>query len=49
MAKSSSGKRNLGPVLAVIAGILVLAFPAFLAWAVGLYLIINGVLDLVGK
>lgn len=42
MAKSM----KTSAILAVIAGILVLAFPNFLAWAVGLYLIITGALDL---
>ncbi|MBS3065988.1 DUF3096 domain-containing protein [Candidatus Pacearchaeota archaeon] len=38
--------KNLGPVLAIIAGIIVIAAPAILAWIIGLYLIINGILDL---
>lgn len=33
-------------VLSIIAGILVIAWPAALAWAVGLWLLINGILDL---
>lgn len=39
-------KVNLNPILAIIAGIVVIAFPSVLAWIVGLYLIITGILDL---
>ncbi|HVY01293.1 MAG TPA: DUF3096 domain-containing protein [Candidatus Nanoarchaeia archaeon] len=42
-------KKNTSAILSVIAGILVLVFPSFLAWAVGLYLLITGGLELLGK
>ena len=42
-------KTNLMAILAIIVGIIVLAAPQVLAWAVGLYLIITGILDLINK
>jgi len=36
-------------VLAIIFGLLVLIFPAFLRFAVGIYLILNGVLQLLNQ
>jgi uncharacterized membrane protein HdeD (DUF308 family) len=39
-------KLNLTAILSIVAGILVLVFPSILAWAVGLYLVIVGLLDL---
>jgi hypothetical protein len=38
---------TIAAVLAVIFGILVLAFPKLLRWAVGLYFLIWGILQLV--
>ncbi|HIH37721.1 DUF3096 domain-containing protein [Candidatus Woesearchaeota archaeon] len=35
-------------ILSIIFGILVIMNPAFLAWIVGLYLIVTGVLSLMG-
>ncbi len=37
---------NIIAILAIIVGILVLAFPKFLRYAVGLYLIIVGILGI---
>ncbi len=36
-------------IIAVIAGILILAVPAILGWVVGIFLIVNGVLLILGK
>ena len=36
-------------IIAVIAGILILVFPAILGWIVGLFLIVNGILLILGK
>lgn len=38
--------KMMGPVLSIIAGVLILIFNDLLAWIVGLYLIINGILRL---
>ncbi len=40
---------TISAVLAIILGLLVLIFPTLLRWAVGLYLIIFGVLQLLGN
>ena len=37
---------NLSPILAVIAGILILIFPEFLRYVVGLYLVLTGLMGL---
>lgn len=37
---------NLTPILAVIAGILILIFPEFLRYVVGLYLVLTGLMGL---
>ncbi|MFA4952658.1 MAG: DUF3096 domain-containing protein [Candidatus Pacearchaeota archaeon] len=37
---------NIVAILAIIVGILILAFPKFLRYAVGLYLVIAGILGL---
>lgn len=39
-------KMLTGPILSIIAGVLILVFNELLAWIVGLYLIINGILRL---
>jgi uncharacterized membrane protein HdeD (DUF308 family) len=39
-------KTNITAILSIIAGVLVVVFPSILAWAVGLYLVISGILDL---
>ena len=57
MPKRRGGKININmakntkliPILSIIVGILVVAVPAILAWAVGLYLVITGILDLTNK
>jgi len=36
-------------IMAIIAGILILIFPAILAWIVGIFLIIYGILTLLGR
>jgi len=40
---------TISALLAILLGILVLVFPKLLRWAVGLYLIIFGVLQLVNQ
>ena len=40
---------NLSPILAVIAGILILIFPEFLRYVVGLYLVLTGLMGLRNK
>ena len=42
-------KSLLHPVVAIIAGILVLTFPHILNYVVGIYLIVVGVLGLTGR
>jgi len=39
---------TISAVLAIIIGLLVLVFPKFLRWAIGLYLLIFGILQLLG-
>ncbi|MEK6858655.1 MAG: DUF3096 domain-containing protein [Nanoarchaeota archaeon] len=39
----------LSGLLALVLGILVLVFPRLLRWAIGLYLIVFGVLQLLGQ
>ena len=36
-------------IIAIIAGILILIFPAILGWVVGIFLIVNGILLVLGK
>jgi hypothetical protein len=38
----------VGPILSIIFGILVLAFPGLLRWIVGLYFVIVGIIGLLG-
>lgn len=40
---------TISAVLAIILGILILVFPKLLRWGVGLYLLIFGILQLVGN
>ena len=40
---------QLQPIVALIAGILVLIAPRLLTWIIGIYLIVIGVLGLLGK
>ncbi len=40
---------QLQPIVALIAGILILIAPRFLTWVIGIYLIVVGVLGLLGK
>ncbi len=40
---------HIQPLVALIAGILVLMAPGLLRWVIGVYLIIIGVLGLVGR
>ncbi len=37
---------NLSPVLAIVVGILILIYPAFLNYFVGIYLIVSGLIGL---
>ncbi len=43
-----SNKLTMG-ITAVIAGILILVVPAILGWVVGIFLIVNGILLILGK
>ena len=36
-------------IVAIIAGIIVLIWPAIIAWVIGIFLIVNGILLLLGK
>jgi cytochrome c biogenesis protein CcdA len=36
-------------ILAIVAGLLILAFPELLRWVVGIFLIVWGILTLLGK
>jgi uncharacterized membrane protein HdeD (DUF308 family) len=36
-------------IIAIVAGIIVLVWPAILAWIIGIFLIIYGILILLGK
>jgi uncharacterized membrane protein HdeD (DUF308 family) len=40
---------QLQPIVALIAGVLVLVAPRFLSWIIGIYLIVVGALGLLGK
>ncbi len=40
---------QLAPIVALLAGILILIAPRFLSWIIGIYLIVVGVLGLLGK
>lgn len=40
---------TISAVLAIILGIVILVFPSVLRWAIGLYLIVFGILQLVGN
>jgi uncharacterized membrane protein HdeD (DUF308 family) len=46
MAKST---KSVMAIVSIILGIVVIAAPQILAWAIGLYLIITGILSLAGK
>ncbi|MFC2008694.1 DUF3096 domain-containing protein [Chloroflexota bacterium] len=48
MAKFGLSNQVLG-IIAIAAGILILVFPGMLAWIVGIFLIVFGVLTLMGK
>ncbi len=39
---------QLRPVIAILAGVLILLRPALLAYVVAMYLIVTGILDLIG-
>ena len=36
-------------IIAIVAGIIVLIFPAIIQWVIGIFLIVNGILMLLGK
>jgi len=40
---------QLQPIVALIAGILILVAPRFLSWIIGIYLIVVGALGLLGR
>jgi hypothetical protein len=40
---------QLQPVVSLIAGILILVAPRLLSWIIGIYLIVIGVMGLLGK
>ena len=41
--------KNVSPVVAIVAGILVLLFPSFLQWVVGIFLLVFGIMGFMGK
>ncbi len=43
-----ASKMTMG-IIAIIAGIIILIFPAILAWVIGIFLIVNGILLVLGK
>ena len=43
-----ASKMSMG-IMAIIAGILILVFPAIIGWVVGIYLIIKGILKIFAK
>ncbi|MFC1938393.1 hypothetical protein ACFLVS_03595 [Chloroflexota bacterium] len=36
-------------IIAIVAGIIVLIWPAIIAWVIGIFLIVNGILMVLGK
>lgn len=52
-AKSKGGQHMktglLTGILAIIAGILILAWPGILAWIIGIFLIVWGILAIIGR
>ena len=36
-------------IIAIVAGIIVLIWPAIIAWVIGIFLIVNGILLVLGK
>jgi len=38
-------KGIIHPILAIVAGILIIAFPGLLKWIVGIYLIVTGLMS----
>ncbi|MGD9818563.1 MAG: DUF3096 domain-containing protein [Desulfomonilaceae bacterium] len=40
---------QLQPVVALIAGILILIVPRFVTWIIGIYLVVVGLLGLLGR
>ena len=36
-------------IIAIVAGILVIIFPAIIAWIIGIFLIVNGILMILGR
>ena len=46
MAKNT---KNVLAMVSIILGIIVIAAPQILAWAIGLYLIVTGIISLAGK
>ncbi len=41
-------KMTMG-IIAIVAGIIVLIFPAIIAWIIGIFLIVNGILMILGR
>jgi len=41
--------QDLGAILAIIAGIIIIAVPQILGWVVGLFLLVSGILELVDR
>lgn len=49
MPKQHSSSRKITSILAVVIGFIILIWPNILAIAVGLYLVVTGLLDLLDK
>jgi uncharacterized membrane protein HdeD (DUF308 family) len=49
MEKDMNINLQLQPIVALIAGVLVLIAPRLLSWIIGIYLIVVGIMGLLGK
>jgi len=55
MAKTKGGKKmakktkDITAIVSIVAGIIIVAIPQILAWVIGLFLVISGVLNLIDR
>jgi len=55
MAKKKGGKKmekktkDITAIVSIVAGIIIVAIPQILAWVIGLFLVISGVLNLIDR
>ncbi|MBM3247156.1 DUF3096 domain-containing protein [Candidatus Pacearchaeota archaeon] len=49
MTKNRTDKNKLWAIISIILGIIIIAVPQILAWAIGLYLIITAIISLSEK